>query len=176
MREEKVVLVDEDDNQIGLMPKMEAHLKGKLHRAFSIIIFNSDRKILLQKRASTKYHTPNLWSNTCCSHQREGEDNINAGKRRLNEEMGFVTNLYNFSSFIYRVEFSNGLIEHENDHIMLGIFDGTPKPNPNEVDEWKWIDIDILVEDMQINPDHYTAWFMIIMNNYYESLKKWKLQ
>ena len=176
MREEKVVLVDEDDNQIGLMPKMEAHLKGKLHRAFSIIIFNSDRKILLQKRASTKYHTPNLWSNTCCSHQREDEDNIDAGKRRLNEEMGFVTNLYNFSSFIYRVEFSNGLIEHENDHIMLGIFDGVPKPNPNEVDEWKWIDIDILAEDMQINPDHYTAWFMIIMNNYYESLKKWKLQ
>ena len=176
MREEKVILVDEEDNQIGLMPKMEAHLKGKLHRAFSIIIFNSDRKILLQKRASTKYHTPNLWSNTCCSHQREGEDNTNAGKRRLNEEMGFVTNLYNFSSFIYRVEFSNGLIEHENDHIMLGVFDGTPKPNPNEVDEWKWIDIDILVEDMQINPDHYTAWFMIIMNNYYESLKKWKLQ
>ena len=176
MREEKVVLVDKDDNQIGLMPKMEAHLKGKLHRAFSIIIFNSDRKILLQKRASTKYHTPNLWSNTCCSHQREDEDNIDAGKRRLNEEMGFVTNLYNFSSFIYRVEFSNGLIEHENDHIMLGIFDGVPKPNPNEVDEWKWIDIDILVEDMQINPDHYTAWFMIIMNNYYESLKKWKLQ
>ena len=101
MREEKVVLVDKDDNQIGLMPKMEAHLKGKLHRAFSVIIFNSERKILLQKRASTKYHTPNLWSNTCCSHQREGEDNLNAGKRRLNEEMGFVTNLHNFSSFIY---------------------------------------------------------------------------
>ena len=176
MREEKVILVDKEDNQIGLMPKMEAHLKGKLHRAFSIIIFNSDRKILLQKRASTKYHTPNLWSNTCCSHQREDEDNIDAGKRRLNEEMGFVTNLYNFSSFIYRVEFSNGLIEHENDHIMLGIFDGTPKPNPNEVDEWKWIDIDILFKDMKINPDQYTAWFMIIMNNYYESLKKWKLQ
>ena len=176
MLEEKVVLVDKDDNQIGLMPKMEAHLKGKLHRAFSIIIFNSERKILIQKRASTKYHTPNLWSNTCCSHQREDEDNINAGKRRLNEEMGFVTNLYNFSSFIYRVEFTNGLIEHENDHIMLGVFDGVPKPNPNEVDEWKWIDIDILIEDMQINPNHYTAWFMIIMNNYYESLKKWKLQ
>ena len=176
MREEKVVLVDKDDNQIGLMPKMEAHLKGKLHRAFSIIIFNSERKILIQKRASTKYHTPNLWSNTCCSHQREDEDNINAGKRRLNEEMGFVTNLYNFSSFIYRVEFTNGLIEHENDHIMLGVFDGVPKPNPNEVDEWKWIDIDILVKDMKINSDQYTAWFMIIMNNYYESLKKWKLQ
>ncbi len=176
MREEKVVLVDKDDNQIGLMPKMEAHRKGILHRAFSIIIFNSDRKILLQKRASTKYHTPNLWSNTCCSHQREGEDNLNAGKRRLNEEMGFVTNLFNFSSFIYRVEFSNGLIEHENDHIMLGVFDGVPRPNPNEVDEWKWIDIDILFKDMKINPEQYTAWFRIIMNNYYESLKKWKLQ
>ena len=176
MREEKVVLVDKDDNQIGLMPKMEAHLKGKLHRAFSIIIFNSERKILIQKRASTKYHTPNLWSNTCCSHQRDGEDNIYAGKRRLNEEMGFVTNLYNFSSFIYRVEFSNGLIEHENDHIMLGVFDGNPNPNPKEVDEWKWIDIDVLVQDMKINPDQYTAWFKIIMNNYHESLKKWKLQ
>ena len=176
MLEEKVVLVDKDDNQIGLMPKMEAHLKGKLHRAFSIIIFNSERKILIQKRASTKYHTPNLLSNTCCSHQREGEDNINAGRRRLNEEMGFITNLYNFSSFIYRVEFSNGLIEHENDHIMLGVFAGNPTPNPNEVDEWKWIDIDILIEDMQSNPDKYTAWFMIIINNYYESLKKWKLQ
>ena len=90
--------------------------------------------------------------------------------------MGFITNLYNFSSFIYRVEFSNGLIEHENDHIMLGVFDGVPRPNPNEVDEWKWIDIDILFKDMKINPEQYTAWFMINMNNYYESLKKWKLQ
>jgi len=176
MQEEKVILVDKDDNQTGLMPKMEAHVKGLLHRAFSVIIFNSKGEILLQKRASTKYHTPNLWSNTCCSHQREGEDNLSAGKRRLNEEMGFVTNLQNFSSFVYRVVFSNGLIEHENDHIMLGVFDGVPKPNPNEVDEWKWIDIDVLVQDMKINPDQYTAWFKIIMNNYHESLKKWKLQ
>ena len=91
MQEEKVVLVDKFDNQVGLMPKMEAHLKGLLHRAFSVIIFDSRGRILLQKRASTKYHTPNLWSNTCCSHQREGEDNISAGKRRLKEEMGFVT-------------------------------------------------------------------------------------
>ena len=105
MQEEKVILVDKNDNQVGLMPKMEAHLKGELHRAFSVIIFNSEGKILLQKRASTKYHTPNLWSNTCCSHQRDGEDNISAGKRRLNEEMGFVVELYDFDSFIYRVEF-----------------------------------------------------------------------
>ena len=176
MQEEKVILVDKDDNQIGLMPKMEAHIKGKLHRAFSVIIFNTKGEILLQKRASIKYHTPNLWSNTCCSHQKEGEDNINAGKRRLSEEMGFVTNLYNFSSFTYKVEFANGLIEHEIDHIILGVFDGDPKPNPNEIDEWKWIDIDMLVNDMRINPDQYTAWFIIIMNNYYESLKIWKLQ
>ncbi len=176
MLEEKVILVDKDDNQIGLMPKMEAHLKGKLHRAFSVIIFNNKGEILLQKRASTKYHTPNLWSNTCCSHQKEGEDNINAGRRRLSEEMGFVTNLHNFGSFTYRVEFPNGLIEHENDHIMLGVFNGNPKPNPNEVDDWKWINIDVLVNDMRISPDRYTAWFIIIMNNYYENLKKWKLQ
>ena len=176
MQEEKVVLVDKNDNKLGLMPKMEAHLKGELHRAFSVIIFNTQGKILLQKRASTKYHTPNLWSNTCCSHQRDNEDNISAGKRRLSEEMGFITDLFNFDSFIYRVEFSNGLIEHENDHIMIGVFDGIPKPNPNEVDEWKWIDIDILANDMEINPENYTAWFIIIMNKYFESLKKWKLQ
>ena len=119
MLEEKVVLVDQKNNQIGLMPKMEAHLKGVLHRAFSVIIFNSSGEIMLQKRASTKYHTPNLWSNTCCSHQREKENNISAGKRRLKEEMGFVTNLYDFDSFIYHVSFSNGLIEHEFDHILL---------------------------------------------------------
>lgn len=176
MQEEKVVLVDKFDNQIGLMPKMEAHLKGLLHRAFSVIIFDSSGKILLQKRASTKYHTPNLWSNTCCSHQRENENNIDAGKRRLQEEMGFITELYNFDSFIYRVEFSNGLIEHEKDHIIIGVFDGEPTPNPEEVDEWKWINIDKLVVDMKINPESYTAWFKIIINKYSQRLKKWKSQ
>ena len=144
MLEEKVVLVDQKNNQIGLMPKMEAHLKGVLHRAFSVIIFNSSGEIMLQKRASTKYHTPNLWSNTCCSHQREKENNISAGKRRLKEEMGFVTNLYDFDSFIYHVSFSNGLIEHEFDHILLGVYNGIPNINPDEVDEWKWISIDEL--------------------------------
>ena len=175
MQEEKVVLVDKFDNQVGLMSKMEAHLKGFLHRAFSVIIFDSTGRILLQKRASTKYHTPNLWSNTCCSHQRQGEDNISAGKRRLKEEMGFVTDLYNFDSFIYKVEFSNGLIEHENDHILLGVFDGSPNPNQDEVGEWRWIDIDELVLDMRKNPESYTAWFKIILDKYSKSLKKWKL-
>ena len=176
MLEEKVVLVDKNNNQIGLMPKMEAHLKGVLHRAFSVIIFNSSGEIMLQKRASTKYHTPKLWSNTCCSHQREKENNISAGKRRLKEEMGFVTNLYDFDSFIYHVSFSNGLIEHEFDHILLGVYNGIPKINPDEVDEWKWISIDELCIDIEKNPEKYTAWFKIIINKYSESLKKWKLQ
>ena len=176
MKEEKVVLVDKNNNQIGLMPKMEAHLKGVLHRAFSVIIFNSSGEMMLQKRASTKYHTPNLWSNTCCSHHREKENNISAGKRRLKEEMGFVTNLYDFDSFIYQVPFSNGLIEHEFDHILLGVYNGIPKINPDEVDEWKWISIDELCIGIEKNPEKYTAWFKIIINKYSESLKKWKLQ
>ena len=176
MQEEKVVLVDIKDNKIGLMPKMEAHHKGLLHRAFSVIIFNNDGEMMLQKRASTKYHTPNLWSNTCCSHQRDGESNISAGKRRLEEEMGFVTELYEFSSFIYKVSFSNGLIEHEFDHIMLGVYNDEPDLNPDEVDDSKWISVVDLCDDIEINPDNYTAWFKIIINKYSESLKKWKLQ
>jgi len=174
MQEEKVILVDRLDNQLGLMPKMEAHLKGALHRAFSVIIFNSKGEVLLQKRASTKYHTPNLWSNTCCSHQRQDENNIDAGKRRLEEEMGFITDLHNFDSFIYKVEFSNGLTEHENDHILLGVYDGIPNPNPDEVDDWKWIGINNLVTDIKKNPEIYTAWFKIIMDKYSQSLIKWK--
>ena len=174
MQEEKVILVDKLDNQLGLMPKMEAHIKGVLHRAFSVIIFNSKGEVLLQKRASTKYHTPNLWSNTCCSHQRQDENNIDAGKRRLKEEMGFITDLHNFDSFIYKVEFSNGLTEHENDHILLGVYDGIPNPNPDEVDEWKWIGVNKLVTDIKNNPEIYTAWFKIIMDKYSQSLIKWK--
>jgi len=174
MQEEKVILVDKLDNQLGLMSKMEAHIKGVLHRAFSVIIFNSKGEVLLQKRASTKYHTPGLWSNTCCSHQRQDENNIDAGKRRLKEEMGFITDLHNFDSFIYKVEFSNGLTEHENDHILLGIYDGIPYPNPDEVDEWKWIGINKLVTDIKNNPEIYTAWFKIIMDKYSQSLIKWK--
>ena len=176
MQEEKVILVDNKNNQIGLMPKMEAHIKGVLHRAFSIIIFNSKSEILLQKRASTKYHTPNLWSNTCCSHQRDGESNITAGRRRLIEEMGFVTELYEFDSFIYKVNFSSGLIEHEYDHIMLGLYDKDPLLNPQEVDDFRWISIDDLSSDIKNNPDIYTAWFKIIIDKFSKSLKEWKLQ
>ena len=176
MQQENVVLVDTNNNKLGLMPKMEAHIKGILHRAFSVIIFNNNGDIMLQKRARTKYHTPGLWSNTCCSHQRDNEDNITAGKRRLYEEMGFTTQLQNFDSFIYKVSFSNGLIEHEFDHILTGVYNGIPNLNKKEVDEWKWVSIDYLYHDINNNPDNYTAWFKIIINKYSESLKKWKLQ
>jgi len=176
MQQENVVLVDINNNKLGLMPKMEAHIKGILHRAFSVIIFNNNGDIMLQKRARTKYHTPGLWSNTCCSHQRDNEDNITAGKRRLYEEMGFTTQLQNFDSFIYKVSFSNGLIEHEFDHILTGIYNGIPNLNKKEVDQWKWVSIDYLYHDINNNPDNYTAWFKIIINKYSESLKKWKLQ
>ncbi|MFL2610519.1 MAG: isopentenyl-diphosphate Delta-isomerase [Flavobacteriaceae bacterium] len=176
MQQENVVLVDTNNNKLGLMPKMEAHIKGILHRAFSVIIFNNNGDIMLQKRARTKYHTPGLWSNTCCSHQRDNEDNITAGKRRLYEEMGFTTQLQNFDSFIYKVSFSNGLIEHEFDHILTGVYNGIPNLNKKEVDQWKWVSIDYLYHDINNNPDNYTAWFKIIINKYSESLKKWKLQ
>ena len=124
---------------------------------------------MLQRRALTKYHSPGLWTNTCCSHQRNGETNIISGKRRLNEEMGFNTELFEKTSFIYKAKFDNGLTEHEFDHILVGIYNGLPNINLDEVDEWKWISIDELVNDMKDNSEKYTAWFKIIINNYSQS-------
>src|SRR6056300_866438 len=128
--EEQVILVDENDNQIGLMPKMEAHEKALLHRAFSVFVLNEKGEMMLQQRAHSKYHSPGLWTNTCCSHQRDGEDNITAGKRRLMEEMGFVTELEELFSFTYKAAFDNGLTEHEFDHVMQGHYQGKPNINP----------------------------------------------
>ena len=133
MKEEKVILVNSDDEQIGLMPKMEAHEKAVLHRAFSVFVVNSKNELMLQQRAFQKYHSPGLWTNTCCSHQREGEDNIEAGLRRLEEEMGFKTPLEYLFNFIYKAPFDNGLTEHELDHVMLGRYEGVPTINPDEV-------------------------------------------
>ncbi len=164
--EELVVLVNENDQKIGLMPKIEAHEKGLLHRAFSVFIFNSKGELMLQKRALEKYHSPGLWTNTCCSHQRDGESTIVAGKRRLMEEMGFTTLLKESISFIYKVSFENGLTEHEFDHILVGYYDQPPKINPFEVSDWKWMSMMDIKEDMIINSSHYTAWFKIIFNKY----------
>jgi isopentenyl-diphosphate delta-isomerase len=174
MAEEHVILVNEKDQEIGLMPKLEAHQKAVLHRAFSVFIFNSENELMLQKRASNKYHSPNLWTNTCCSHQRSGESNIQAGTRRLYEEMGFTTPLNEITSFIYKAPFDNGLTEHELDHIMVGYYNDDPVINSDEVEDWKWMKIEDVKNDISLNPDLYTAWFKIIFKNFYNHLNNRK--
>lgn len=170
MNEEYVILVDENDRQIGVMPKMEAHQKAMLHRAFSVFIFNDKNELMLQQRALQKYHSPGLWTNTCCSHQREGESNIEAGKRRLFEEMGFVTDLKETISFIYKAAFDNGLTEHEYDHVMIGYFDDEPSINLEEVANWKWMPLEDVNIDLNVHPENYTAWFKIIFNKFYQHI------
>ncbi|UAB86439.1 isopentenyl-diphosphate Delta-isomerase [Zunongwangia sp. SCSIO 43204] len=170
MGTDQVILVNEKDEQIGLMEKIEAHEKALLHRAFSVFVFNRNGELMLQQRALTKYHTPGLWTNTCCSHQREGESNIQAGKRRLMEEMGFTTELKDTISFIYKAPFQNGLTEHEFDHILVGHYDEDPNPNPDEVNAWKWVSLEDVKEDMKVNPDVYTEWFKIIFDKYYNHI------
>ena len=171
---EMVILVDKHDNQLGLMEKIEAHKKAVLHRAFSVFIFNSENELMLQQRASNKYHSPNLWTNTCCSHQRSGESNIQAGTRRLYEEMGFTTPLKEITSFIYKAPFDNGLTEHELDHIMVGYYNEDPVINSAEVEDWKWMKIEDVKNDISLNPDLYTAWFKIIFKNFYNHLNNSK--
>lgn len=168
--EEQVILVNEKDEQIGLMPKMEAHEKGVLHRAFSVFIFNDQNELMLQQRAFGKYHSPGLWTNTCCSHQRDGETSLEAGKRRLAEEMGFQTPLRETTSFIYKAPFDNGLTEHELDHILIGNYNGTPQLNEEEVASWKWMPLEAVREDIANQPEEYTAWFKIIFEKFYQTL------
>ena len=173
MTEERVILVDERDVIIGLMPKMEAHRKGVLHRAFSVFIFKSSRELLIQKRSSQKYHSPGLWTNTCCSHQRDGESTIDAANRRLKEEMGLNVDMEEIFSFIYKANLKNGLIEHEFDHVLVGYTDLSPKINVEEVEDWKWVDLSFLEQDLERNPNNYTEWFKIIferVKGYIETL------
>ena len=172
MEEEKVILVNSNDEPIGLMPKMEAHEKALLHRAFSVFVINSNNELMLQQRALQKYHSPGLWTNTCCSHQRDGEENIEAGLRRLQEEMGFETPLEYLFNFIYKAPFDNGLTEHELDHVMLGRYEGEPSINPEEVASWKWMDIDLIHADLINNTADYTVWFAIIFDRFYNHLKE----
>ncbi len=168
--EENVLLVDEQDQVIGLMPKMEAHEKGVLHRAFSVFIYNARGELLLQQRAAHKYHSPRLWTNTCCSHQREGETNVAAGQRRLQEEMGFSVPLEDVLSFIYKTPFDNGLTEHELDHILVGHYDGEPTINLEEVMAYRWQAPAQVKADMERHPDQYTEWFKIIFNRFYREI------
>ena len=168
-----MILVDEDDRQIGLMAKMEAHEKAVLHRAFSVFLMNDAGQIMLQQRAANKYHSPLLWTNTCCSHQRSGETNLEAGKRRLWEEMGIQAELQEVFSFIYKAPFDNGLTEHEYDHVMLGRFNGTPEINTEEVADWKWMTPQAIRDDIAQNPQSYTAWFKIIFEKFYDYLTEY---
>jgi len=172
MSEEKVILVDKNDNQVGLMPKLEAHEKGVLHRAFSIFIFNSKYELLLQKRASSKYHSGGLWTNTCCSHPREGEDILDAANRRLDEEMGIKTSLRKVYDFIYKAELDNQLTEHEFDHVFYGVFDKDPILNKDEAEDFKWVDMETLNNDIIKNEVNYTVWFKIAFEYFYNYLKK----
>ena len=168
--EELVVLVNKEDEKIGLMPKMEAHEKALLHRAFSVFVFNDNVELMLQQRAAHKYHSPLLWTNTCCSHQRDGESNVEAGRRRLQEEMGFSTELKEVFSFIYKAPFDNGLTEHELDHVMVGNYNDNPEINKDEVEDYKWMTLKDVKKDIEDNPDIYTEWFKIIFDKSYEKL------
>ena len=174
MQEEHVILVNQNDEQIGLMAKLEAHEKAVLHRAFSVFVLNKNNEIMLQQRANHKYHSPMLWTNTCCSHQRDGETNLGAGHRRLFEEMGFDTELKELFHFIYKAPFDNGLTEHELDHVMIGYFNENPTINPDEVEAWKWMKIEDVKADMILNPDIYTIWFKIIFDKFYHYLEDHK--
>lgn len=175
MEEEKVILVDVNDEPIGLMNKMEAHEKALLHRAFSVFVLNGNNEIMLQQRASHKYHSPLLWTNTCCSHQRAGETNLQAGARRLEEEMGFIVPLKELFSFIYKAPFDNGLTEHELDHVMIGYSNEEPVINTDEVESWKWMKIEEIKNDIENHPEIYTIWFKIIFDKFYHYLEDHKV-
>jgi len=168
--EEVVILVNEQDEPIGTMPKMEAHEKACLHRAFSVFVLNAQGQLMLQQRAAHKYHSPLLWTNTCCSHQRVGESNKEAGVRRLQEEMGFTTKTEELFSFIYKAPFDNGLTEHELDHVMLGYYEKNPVINEEEVASWKWMTPQAIEEDILKQPEIYTAWFKIIFKRFFDHL------
>ena len=164
--------MSEVDEQLGLMAKMEAHEKGILHRAFSVFVFNKKGELLLQQRALDKYHSPGLWTNTCCSHQRDGESNIEAGKRRLKEEMGFNCDLKELFWFVYKASFDNGLTEHELDHVMIGYYEDDPIVNLEEAAAFKWMPLEDVKKDMKLQPELYTKWFKIIFNEYDQRLVK----
>jgi len=161
---EYVILVDENDQELGLMEKMEAHEKGLLHRAFSVFLFNDKNELLLQQRAHSKYHSGGLWTNTCCSHPRSEEKVIDAAHRRLMEEMGIEAKMSEAFSFMYRADFDNGLSEHEFDHVVIGTFNGEPNINPEEVTDWKYMSMSAIESDMKTNPENYTAWFRIVFD------------
>ena len=168
---EYVILVNEKDEPVGVMEKIEAHKRGgTLHRAFSILVFNERGELMLQLRSKKKYHAGGLWTNTVCSHPRPGEDILSAAHRRLKEEMGFDTDLEEIGSFIYRADVGNGLTEYEFDHVLIGFYDDKPVPNPQEADGWKWMDFGELLVHVKMFPELYTPWFRILLNEFGERI------
>lgn len=169
---EYVVLVDEHDKELGTMEKLQAHSEGKLHRAVSVFIFNSEKKLLLQQRAAAKYHSANLWTNTCCSHPRDGENTLDAAVRRLYEEMGMRCRLNPAFNFTYHAKFENDLIEHEFDHVFFGTSDDVPLPDPEEVSAYKYVSLDEIAIQLKQNPEQFTAWFKIIFDKVRTHIQK----
>lgn len=162
---EQVILVDKNDQATGTMEKMEAHRKGELHRAFSVVVFNSKGEMLLQKRAKGKYHSGGLWTNTCCSHPMPGEKIEDASRRRLKEEMGIDVQPEFIFKFIYKANLDQELIEHEYDHVFRGTFDGEPQINKNEVEDWKFVSMSWLKKDILLHPENYTYWFRLLVDH-----------
>jgi isopentenyl-diphosphate Delta-isomerase len=156
-----VILVDEQDNEMGVMEKMEAHEKAVLHRAFSVFIFNTQGEMLLQQRAISKYHSGGLWTNACCSHPQPGEDTAAAAQRRLGEELGFNAPLQKAFDFVYKASFDNGLTEYEFDHVFTGVYDGAIVPDADEVADYCYKTIEDIRQSIQLHPHIYTEWFKI---------------
>jgi isopentenyl-diphosphate delta-isomerase len=169
---EEIILVDEHNNALGSMEKLQAHKLGVLHRAISIFIFNTNGELLLQQRASNKYHSANLWTNTCCSHPRPNETAKDAAKRRLMDEMGMSCELHHAFDFTYRAELENNLIEHEYDHVFKGITNATPIINTDEARSYRYITYDDLHTEIRANPEQFTEWFKLCINDYPHKLFK----
>lgn len=164
-------MVNEQDEVLGFMEKMEAHQKGMLHRAFSVFIHH-EGKILLQQRSLNKYHSSGLWTNTCCSHPRIDESLTDAGSRRLQEEMGISCPVGSAFHFIYHAQLDGGLVENELDYVLFGSYSGPVHPNPDEVMDYKWIHWNELVDDLEQNPERYTAWLQILVTDYKQHIEK----
>lgn len=160
-----VILVDKKDNPIGTYEKMAAHKQAKLHRAISVFVSNNNNELMLQQRAQSKYHCPGLWTNTACSHPKPGEKAQEAAHRRLKEEMGFTCKLEEIYTFIYKAKFENGLTEHEFDHVFFGKYNKTPKLNPKEAMDWKWISIKKLKDEIKQKPESFTPWLRKLISS-----------
>lgn len=172
MKKEMIILVNYKDEEVGFEEKMKTHKKALMHRAFSIFIFNNNGEMILQKRAIEKYHCGGMWSNTCCSHPRKGEEVNNAAHRRLKEEIGFDCELIDMFTFHYKVKFNNGLTENEMDHVFLGFYDGKIKLNKKEASDFRWMKVENVEKEIKKNPDEFTVWFKIALKELKKSIKR----